>query len=173
MVKMGKTYLAKSNRANYDDISKARLYLKEIGCEFVEHTGGPYNNQSLLDCHKLLVVPELEDYTIEEDFISIGKGLYYQIESFSQKYSYDNIRILLRDDSFNGKYFFANIKGLELSCEDFNNYIDYGLVIIDLDTLTNYNMITGSDYLKSESYGCELKNHLQTSNNKHLYLLIK
>lgn len=170
MVKMDKTYLAKSNRANYDDISKARSYLKEIGCEFVEHTGGAYNNQLLLDCHQLLVVPELEDYTIEEDFISIGKGLYYQIESFSQKYSYDNIRILLRDDSFNGEYFFANIKGLELFCEDF---IDYGLAIIDLDTLTNCNMITGGDYLKSESYGCELKNHLQTSNNKYLYLLIK
>jgi hypothetical protein len=48
----------------------------------IEYSGGQYSNNALLSCDYLVVVPEstpnLTDLSSE---ISIGKGLYEQIES--------------------------------------------------------------------------------------------
>jgi hypothetical protein len=77
-----RVYLAKSNRANPNIVSNVRITLNNFDVDVIEYSGGQYSNNALLSCDYLVVVPEstpnLTDLSSE---ISIGKGLYEQIES--------------------------------------------------------------------------------------------
>ncbi|HEY4065153.1 MAG TPA: hypothetical protein VGM30_24785 [Puia sp.] len=79
---MTKVYLAKSNRADPDEVAKVRKYLQTLDCEVKEFQGGKYTNNDLLTSDILLMVGE---EVPELDELLVGKGLYTQLTDFAQK----------------------------------------------------------------------------------------
>lgn len=84
-----KVYLAKSNRANPDVVSRVRQALSKFPIQIVEYTGGQFSHAPMLECEQLVVVPDLDD---EE--IIIGKGLYEQIMRFGGKKGYEYVFVI-------------------------------------------------------------------------------
>jgi hypothetical protein len=86
-----KIYLAKSNRANPNLVSYVRQTLSKFGLEIVEYTGGLYSHDELKTCDFLVVVPDLST-----DTITLGKGLYEQIQSYVSLYnkSFDEVILI-------------------------------------------------------------------------------
>jgi hypothetical protein len=102
-----RVYLAKSNRANPNIVSNVRITLNNFDVDVIEYSGGQYSNV-LLSCDYLVVVPEstpnLTDLSSE---ISIGKGLYEQIESLLRIIK--NVFIILDENFEVGGVFHLNI----------------------------------------------------------------
>jgi hypothetical protein len=75
-----RVYLSQIGQPNI--VSNVRITLNNFDVDVIEYSGGQYSNNALLSCDYLVVVPEstpnLTDLSSE---ISIGKGLYEQIES--------------------------------------------------------------------------------------------
>jgi hypothetical protein len=83
-----KVYLAKSNRANPDLVSRIRQMLSKFDVEIVEYTGGAYSHNLLLSCDELIVIPDLSNININDEELwetTIGKGLFEQIIEFRKK----------------------------------------------------------------------------------------
>jgi hypothetical protein len=139
---MKKVYLAKSNRANPNDLSRVRTALanfdKEV--EVVEYTGGKYTHDSLKACDYLVILPDLSDYDdCEDDYIIIGKGLFEQINAFETLKNGDKILVVLGTESSGtiliSEYYYSDI-------DDDTDYIHYARLVLDTEVtctdLTDY-----------------------------------
>jgi hypothetical protein len=88
-----KVYLAKSNRANPNLVTKVRQTLSSFQIEIVEYTGGLFSHAPMMECDKLVVVPDLSN-----DEVIIGKGLYKQIDRFSRCKGIECVLVLSSED---------------------------------------------------------------------------
>lgn len=70
---MAKIYLAKSNRANYDDVALVRKHLTALGHTIEEFKGGVYSDGPMLQSDFVLAV--VDDY---KDEPIVGRGLFEQ-----------------------------------------------------------------------------------------------
>lgn len=155
-----KVYLAKSNKANPDVVSRVRQDLSKFDVEIVEFSGGTYTHKPLLECNLLIVVPDLTNDNI------IGKGLYEQINLFSEKNDFEDVLVVT---DFSKNQIFVDLIE-DLYVDDSNDYVNYGVLSVSggkenlIDTLEDaymYHQKRVSDSL------------VQTTENEYQYLLIK
>ncbi len=166
---MEKYYIAKSNKANPDDVMRVRQLLSKYQIEVFEFTGGKYSHDILLKCGTLIVVPDLSDYESGDTFVSIGKGLYEQIEAFNDPAS---VMVVLNTDNgistapminYDGD---DDIEGLEVV--DSRDYINYGVINIDvIDDATLTEFMDECFELK------EVNSTISNSESDYRYLVIK
>jgi hypothetical protein len=162
-----KFYLAKSNRANPDDVSRVRKLLSKYPneIEIVEFKGGGYSHKDLLNSDILIIVPDLIDFDAEENnAIPIGKGLHEQILAFQGKHiNSHKWEILVVYETSESWISVTTIDCLD--CADEDDYVNYSTILID------------------DENGCPLESLLMnrfisgiydeiTSINKYKYLLI-
>ena len=172
---MKKVYLAKSNKANPNTVSKVRQTLSKFNIQVVEFTGGTYSNDLLLSCDELIVIPDISECYDDGYYwnCSIGKGLYEQIDAFKAKKNVDGFFIVTADDEegVGGYYYDNGINGLysnggeleecEILIHDEYDYINYGYIAIDT-VKTGHVGFEISEYmqeitdLKDESWATEL-----------------
>ena len=111
-----KVYLAKSNRANPELVSRVRQTLSKYDVEIVEFKGGQFSHKPMLECERLVVVPDLSD---EE--IVIGKGLYEQIIRFGRDKGYEYVFVIVEEN--------LTYKELEqIEIIDSDDYIAYAVI---------------------------------------------
>jgi hypothetical protein len=111
-----KVYLAKSNRANPDVVSRVRQALSKFPIQIVEYTGGQFSHAPMMECEQLVVVPDLED---EE--IVIGKGLYEQISKFGNNNGYEYVFVISEED--------LTVKDIEqIDVIDYDDYVAFALI---------------------------------------------
>jgi hypothetical protein len=170
-MKKMKVYLAKSNRANPEVVARVRQTLSNYNLEIVEFKGGTYSHNSLIGCDQLVVVPEELD--VDSACITVGKGLYEQIQVFSTKnlHNSDNI-IFISDNSCNT----AMIESYDIV--DSHDYINYGEVYLSEDycSLTDILEDVVTDYYcgSGESIYAKASNSSvsRTSSGSNYYHLI-
>jgi hypothetical protein len=111
-----KVYLAKSNRANPDVVSRVRQALSKFPIQIVEYTGGQFSHAPMMECEQLVVVPDLED---EE--IVIGKGLYEQIGKFGWNNGYEYVFVISEED--------LTVRDVEqIDVIDYDDYVAFALI---------------------------------------------
>lgn len=111
-----KVYLAKSNRANPDVVSRVRQALSKFPIQIVEYTGGQFSHAPMMECEQLVVVPDLED---EE--IVIGKGLYEQISKFGNNNGYEYVFVISEED--------LTVKDVEqIDVIDYDDYVAFAVI---------------------------------------------
>jgi hypothetical protein len=185
---MKKIYLAKSNRANPNLVSKVRETLSKFNVEIIEYTGGQYSHNSLLQCEELIVVPDISEAF---DFINkefgdnhwicpIGKGLYEQTSIFSKETfivtDFDN------QEGIGGLYYDLGEAQSDnplfyIEIEDETDYINYAHLIVDLNHGTQnpwelYDYMLEANELKSEIKS-QVSNLITKTKNRFLLLLAK
>lgn len=111
-----KVYLAKSNRANPDVVSRVRQTLSELQIQIVEFTGGEFSHKPMMECERLVVVPDLG-----RDEIVIGKGLYDQIIKFGNDKNFDKIFVIS-----NEKLVIKDIDDLDVI--DYDDYTSHAVI---------------------------------------------
>ena len=152
-----KVYLAKSNRANPELVSRVRQTLSKYDIEIVEFKGGQFSHKPMLECERLVVVPDLSD----EENIVIGKGLYEQIERFGSSKGFEYVLTITSDNML--------IKELDdIDIIDYEDYVEYALL--------HFQSSWGSEYLKDVldeiGYNPKSSNTLKTSGKSNYYMLI-
>ena len=152
-----KVYLAKSNRANPELVSRVRQTLSKYDIEIVEFKGGQFSHKPMLECEQLVVVPDLSD----EENIIIGKGLYEQIERFGNSRGFEYVLTITSDNMF--------LKELDdIDIIDYEDYVEYALL--------KFQSSWGSEYLKDVldeiGYNPKSSNSSKTSGKSNYYLLI-
>lgn len=116
-----KVYLAKSNRANPEVVTRVRQILNQFNLQTVEFKGGQYSHKDLLECEYMVVVPDLS----KEDEYIIGKGLFEQIGAFKYRKGYESICVI-SDEDINVK----DINEVEAFDSD-DSYVEYGAIYFD------------------------------------------
>lgn len=178
---MRRVYLAKSNKANPNLVSAVRQTLTKFDVQIVEFTGGSYSNDLLLSCDELYVIPDLSEAENDEYgkswSVSIGKGLYQQIQSFIEPKGGDNIFIVTDFDDLLG------VGGIHYDDDDDNfisikaaggdDYITYAYVIIntknaDIAPWELYDYVLESNQLKDVSWATELVDSCLTNTPKQI-----
>lgn len=125
---MKKVYLAKSNKCNPDHIFKVREILNDSNSETVEYKGGSFSHKPMLDCDMLVVLPDLSTYDDGYKQVSVGKGLYQQIEVFQEEHPDKPIYVIHDcDDGWD-----PNISTItDMEIEDYDDYIEYGFLSLE------------------------------------------
>lgn len=113
-----KVYLAKSNKANPDLVSKTRQILSKFNIEIVEFTGGTYSHDKMLKCDMLVVVP----YIDSDGSVVIGKGLFDQMEAFEETIGGEYVCVISNPNNF----FIKEIK--EIDVINNTDYVNYAYV---------------------------------------------
>lgn len=154
-----KVYLAKSNKANPDLVSKVRQNLSQFEVEIVEFTGGTYTHKPLLGCDLLIVVPDLTNSDI-----FIGKGLYEQIDTFGNA----NEHILIVTN-FNENKIFVDMVD-DMWVDDSSDYVHYGFLSVlgEEESLTD--TLEDAYFYNKKSIK---ESSVKSTENKYQYLLIK
>ena len=167
---MTKVYLAKSNRANPNKVSKIREHLKKFGFTVVEFKLSAYSNKPLLECDYLVVVPEskgnddlefeiMKEMDIDTYVSPLGRGLYEQISDFIRVKSKEKVLIFYEmdaEETIESDY--ESAKCVDLGIWDSDDYFNYGYCVLEeYDT-------TMSEFFK---------NVLSTTSNNYMYLLTK
>ena len=111
-----KVYLAKSNRANPDVVSRVRQALSKFPIQIVEYTGGQFSHTPMMECERLVVVPDLEG-----DEIVIGKGLFEQINKFSRGKLLDLVFVVTDEDLT-----VKDIEDIDIVTDD--DYVSYAVI---------------------------------------------
>lgn len=182
---MKKVYLAKSNKANPNTVSKVRQTLSRFNIQVVEFTGGTYSNDLLLSCDELIVIPDISG-SYDDGYYwncSIGKGLYEQIDAFKTKKTTSGFFIVTADDDEGvGGYYYDNgvngryssggeLEECDISIENEDDYIKYAYISIDTEK-TGHVGFEISEYmqeicdLKDESWATELVSSVMTKTLK-------
>lgn len=163
-----KIYLAKSNKANPDDVMRVRQLLSKYPIEIVEYSGGTYSNKPLKDCQFLIIVPCMEN--VEENWgeitVTIGKGLHDQItyfESLNNGCEINNILVL--SDTSDGDLTFSFYEDMDVC--DSENYIDYTTLMLSEKSFQLKDFFS-SKYCNS----IEMTGNGDGEFNKYKYLLI-
>lgn len=125
-----KVYLAKSNRADPNEVSAIRELLKTFKVEIVEYCGGPYSHNQLLECDSLVVVPDSSMYDCMEHFVEVGKGLHNQIDIFLSTVQADNIFVVHNSQEH---WMIPVSTVLDLEIEDEDNFVRYANLILNDD----------------------------------------
>jgi hypothetical protein len=162
---MKRVYIAKSNRANPNLVSAVRQTLSKFDVEIVEFTGGTYSHDLLLVCDELYVIPDLSDAYEDDDddcswSVSIGKGLYEQIKTFSKKDAHDNIFIVTDFDNelgVGGVHYDDDDDVISIEIYDDNDYINHALITIntariDIASWELYDYVLESNNIKDKSW---------------------
>jgi len=163
--KMKRVYLAKSNRANPNLVSVVRQTLSKFNVQIVEFTGGYYTHDLLLSCDELYVIPDISE-AYQDDYnnfwsLSIGKGLYEQIQAFHNKVSNNDIFIVTDFDNqfgVGGFYYEENNDNLySIDIENENDYVDYAYLTVNTENASInpwelYDFVLESNQLKDESW---------------------
>ena len=111
-----KVYLAKSNRANPDVVSRVRQALSKFPIQIVEFTGGQFSHAPMMECEQLVVVPDLDG---EE--IVIGKGLYEQISKFGNNNGYEYVFVISEEE--------LTVRDVEqIDVIDYDDYVAFALI---------------------------------------------
>ena len=165
-------YLAKSNRANPDDVGRIRSILQKYpkDIELVEFKGGSYSHKDLKSCDILVVVPDLTDFSsCEDNNIPIGKGLHEQILAF-QSVNKNKSDILIVDtvtEEWNGVSCFYDLDIL-----DDEDYVNYSTLLLDTDPETTVAQdledIIKNRFLSGDPDDCQTIGSLK----KYMYVLI-
>lgn len=174
---MKRVYIAKSNKANPNLVSRVRQTLSVFDVQIVEFTGGSYSHDLLLSCDELYVIPDLseaENDEYEESWsVSIGKGLYEQIKAFSEKHNHDNIFIATeysKEEGVGGLHYDDDdYNFISIKVADENDYIIYAYLIVntknaDVAPWELYDYVSESNQLKDESW---VSNALNESVEEH------
>ncbi len=175
---MKKVYLAKSNRANPNLVSRVRQTLSNFDVEIVEYTGGTFSHDELLGCDELIVIPDVStgetDMYDEFHQIDIGKGLYEQMDSFRDRHD-DGFFIVTDFDGSEGigGYFYDtginHRKNEEDECEiaikDSRDFIKYGYISFNLSR-TGYAEWEFNDYVKESFEEKTVQSILNSIENK-------
>lgn len=112
-----KVYLAKSNRANPDVVSRVRQTLSKFQIQIVEFTGGQFSHSPMMECNQLVVVPDLDS---EE--IVIGKGLYGQITKFGSNKGFEYVFVISDGEDL-------IVKEInEIDIVDYDDYIEHAVI---------------------------------------------
>jgi len=167
-----KVYLAKSNRANPDVVTRARQILSKFNLEIVEFKGGSYSHKQLLECDYLVVVPE----GLNSSEVSVGKGLYEQIKTFKrqkQNTKFEDVLFISEEN--------CNINEiLGLSIEDTDDYQNFGWVFLDYKFETESIEEVLRDIVSDFYYGSGLEIYsnktskpLSTSKSNYYHLIGK
>lgn len=163
-----KVYLAKSNKANPDVVARVRQTLSNYNLEIVEFKGGTYSHKPLLECDQMVIVPA--EFDVCEDYTTIGKGLYEQIEAFSRKTlrNSDNITVITGDD--------CNTAMIEDTVEiDEGDYINYAELYLSEDNCSLNEVlydIVRDYYMGSDEPVYSSKSTSVSKTNSNYYLLI-
>ncbi len=130
---MEKFYLAKSNKANPDDVMRVRQLLSKYDINVVEYTGGAYSHKPLKECNYLVIVPDMNNVKTESfgSYVKLGKGLHDQIIYFTSQNNICSGRnnILVVKDTSDGDLTFSFFEDLDLYLHE-NDYIDYSSAIL-------------------------------------------
>jgi hypothetical protein len=197
---MKKVYLAKSNKANPDLVSKVRQAMSKFNVQIVEFAGGTYSNDLLLSCSELIIIPDISECYDDGYYwnCSIGKGLYEQIDAFKAKKNTSGFFVITADDDEGvGGYYYDNgvngryssggeLEECDISIENEDDYVKYAYISIDTEK-TGHVGFEISEYmgeisdLKDESWVSntltesikEHNNHVSGSKSKYKYLLLK
>lgn len=166
-----KIYLAKSNRANPDDVSRIRSVIQKYpkDVELVEFKGGSYSHKDLKECDLLVIVPDLTDYwSDKEEEISIGKGLHEQIEAF-QRVNPNNSDILIVTtvtENWNSVQPFYDI-----DVADTDDYINYSTLILDTDPDTG-SACDLNDIIKNRFVSGDPEGSQTSKSSRYMYVVI-
>jgi len=192
---MKRVYIAKSNKANPNLVSRVRQTLSVFDVQIVEFTGGTYSHDLLLSCDELYVIPDLSG-SFDDDYtniwsVSIGKGLYEQIHAFHNKTSNNDIFIVTDFDNnvgVGGFYYEENDDDFySIYIENENDYVDYAYLTINTENATInpwdlYHFVLESNELKDESWVSNALNESiaehktwkeKAANKKFLYIVAK
>jgi len=163
--KMKRVYLAKSNRANPNLVSVVRQTLSKFNVQIVEFTGGYYTHDLLLSCDELYVIPDINEAYQDNNTnfwsVSIGKGLYEQIQAFHNKTSNNDIFIVTDFDDqlgVGGFYYEGNHDDIySIDIENENDYVDYAYLTVNTENATInpwelYDFVLESNDIKDESW---------------------
>lgn len=122
---MARIYLAKSNRASFDDVALLRKHLTERGHEIVEFLGGEYSSEplELSDACIMVVEPQTEQKVI------VGRGLYEQANICIYK---TNKPVYLFNTQSSEKIIVNPIKTTEMLDE--TNWRSYGYLVLNPET---------------------------------------
>lgn len=160
---MKRVYIAKSNRANPNLVSAVRQTLSKFDVEIVEFTGGAYSHDLLESCEELYVIPDLSE-AYEDDFVgfwsvSIGKGLYEQIEHFSGYNGGSEVFIVTSfGEKIGGVYYEGNDEnGYSIDIENENDYVNYAYITINtknyvISPWELYDFVLESNDIKDKSW---------------------
>lgn len=164
---MTKIYLAKSNRANPDDVSRVRSFLLKYSndIEVVEFKGGSYSHKDLKSCDILLIVPDLSNFDVEDNnYIDIGKGLHEQIFAFKHQHSNkcDTLVILGSDED---EISVTQVADMDLGDPD--DYVNYSCIIIDDGASGTLESLVLNRFVSGEYDATQL-----SSKTEFMYLLI-
>lgn len=159
-----KIYLAKSNKANPDDLISVRGLLSKYDVEVVEYKGGTFSHKPMLECDKLFILPDLSYYNEDEDILGIGKGLHQQIEEWKTYKDSEEVYMIVNPDD---DYYLRRV--IDLDIDDYDDYINYSIAVLDY----NYTK-TMVDYLNKTFFSVpkEIETSVgKNSNNKYKYIL--
>ena len=167
-----KIYLAKSNRANPNDVARVRQTLEKYSndIEILEYKGGNYSHKEVVSADILIVVPDLSEYDVEDyddgdNYIDIGKGLHEQIENF--KYTHKNSSDCLVVYGVTDYHIYTS-RVTDLDVADCDDYINYSTLIFD----SNFS-IDLSHLLESRFNASSVKSTgLSSNSNEYMYVLI-
>lgn len=123
-------YLAKSNNAPswaVDKIKKALNGHEILVVEYSTSKGELENNRSLVDCEAMIVIPGYyTSHTPDKGLrmVTIGKGLYSQLEMYSKNHPPGNIYIF--DYGTHNYYKFDHIAKIKRADASVSDYVEYG-----------------------------------------------
>lgn len=162
-------YLAKSNRANPDHVTAVRELLSRFDVEIVEYKGGGYSHKPLLQCDMLIVVPDLSDDEEEnEEWVSVGKGLFEQINAFKNNGHFNKCDLMIVN------YYHAGTKGLGLGSFDClepcdsDDYVNYADILFNTDKSESLGSL---NQILENRFGFETSTNV-SSKSRYRYLLI-
>ena len=153
-----KVYLAKSNSSNPKTVARVREYLeRRVGAQVVEWISdgrSKYSAKPLLECEYMVVVPsDLDCYAT-----NIGKGLYTEIEYFSEKNDAERIMIVVgvhRD----GKVSASNFREMELDRTD--SWVRFATLFLETVTEAELETFIKTDIGLYTSYGLRISDKLE------------
>jgi hypothetical protein len=157
-----KIYLAKSNKANPDQLMAVRAMLSRFNVEVVEYNGGTYSHKPMLECDKLFILPDLSNYDEDEDYVGIGKGLHQQIAEW-KTYKSSEVYAVVNDSD---DYYLREV--IDLDINDSDDYINYSFAVLDYNyTVTMLTKLT--KFFGNPNLGESKVN--KNISNKYKYLL--
>lgn len=164
-----KIYLAKSNRANPDDVSRVRSLLSKYpnDIEVVEFKGGAYSHKDLKACDILMVIPDLSVFDSEDaECVGIGKGLHEQIMTFKNQAQHkcDTLVIFDVDDDY-----VSVTQVEELDITDTDDYINYSTLILDQEAGGELESLLLNRFVSGEPEATQTKGQKYSN---YMYILI-
>ena len=122
-----KIYLAKSNRCDFELVSRTKNYLKRFSqIEVLEWVGGEYTNKDVHKCDVIIFITENPSSHLGN--YSVGKGLYTQLRDFCDTHN-NHLEKTFVLNSIDQDIYLDNI--LDFRIEDSKSWVNYGVFETD------------------------------------------